>query len=238
MENYFNADSDSGESILSLALLKGYLRVGHAREDLKIGDIRDSVIDVFEKRTGYICRSGVLTLRFNYTDSTDSENRKDRTYASIYDNDSYRGNAAFGSSIRRPLYSPAMGGNLESQRPTSFFYYINGGKEKVEFTTSEITSILPVDFFFVIRKTPLQFMFSPKIFNSSEEKLKKFQEQSITIAEMKLTHTKRSDFPDDIKQALIRMASHMYENPDIDVINNDDSVIANALHYWNCLAGI
>lgn len=218
-------DQDSNP-ILSLALIKEYLRVTHNQEDNKIQDIINSVVSYFEQKTGYRLTPATYEIKFTLRDSLRGDKRSDYSLADAY-TDTSRFNpfgSVFGDfgldyshDFRLPL-AP-----VPTQKPTEFKIYNSNGE-----VVFEDLSVLPDNFLFSFRDTPSRFRL---LFNNSVPVITEASLFKMTIK------TGSANFTPDIKQALIRYICKVYEYPDLD-ISDEDSIISDVLYRYDCSSSV
>ena len=122
MHYSFQSNLQNNETVLSISLLKSYLRIDHSQEDTKIQDIIDSVIEVFQQSTGYIFRPGTLTLTFSIEDNLSRPHRKELNFA-----DRFVIHDGFEDD---DVYSSGVSAQVEIQKPTSLSFLYNSGQNK------------------------------------------------------------------------------------------------------------
>ena len=211
-------------SILTLQEIKNTLRINHSKEDDKLSALEKSAINYWENQTSYILNATEITL------SVIPE--RDEMW-----ND-YPKSANYISRNRKPLYSPPLALNIETQKPTEISITKEGGQ--VPLTQDELNE-LSNNFFNVVNQVPLQFYFYNKewpepfslysgifgIYNQYHTKIvMKLQCAGLTVEE-------------DIKQALLRMIAGLYENPDVSSEILEKDIFLNCtMDTYNCQVGI
>ena len=109
MEYKFTPTATNNDSILTLELLKQYIRIEHSAEDLKIQDILNQAVELFESTTGYLLRAGSLELQFSIADNVSFRKRKRYSFADRYSGDDYEYSRLLFNSIRSEyIHSKAL----------------------------------------------------------------------------------------------------------------------------------
>lgn len=218
-----NSVKNQNEQVLNITLLKQYLRIDHDSENLKIQDIIDQSINYFQNQTGYIFRAGTLEIQFTYEDNIQYDKRKRENFGS-YLQRSYEFD-------NRDYYLTNVGANVSTQKPSYLsFMYDYGEKERV-LTEAQLNDLVPDNFFIVRRKQPLSFRL-PRDLDKLRNELEfnRFDIRNLITCRLVVGTIV---IPDVVKSAIIRMASALYENPDIPVPFAKDAVVCSALRTYN-----
>ena len=226
MQYLFTSSTDYNTRVLSVSRLKEYLRIDHSIEDSKIEDIIDQVIETFQKTTGYIFRPGTLDLVFDKKDNVSYEHYKERSFADRFSrNNSIEFNNYFIVKI---------GANITTQKPSSFSFTYDDNEKRKVLTESEINTYVPDNFFVVMDKYPLTFKLIKDI-SSLQEQFNFDPYNSIINVTLNVLPIV---IPLDIKACLTRMASAIYENPDIPIDFTSDNIVNSTYHNYNLTAGL
>ena len=222
------SSANANDTILTLERFKQELRIDNTNEDIKLQSIIDFVIAYFQRMTGYIFRVGTLDLTFSYKDNINYDRRKIRTYASIIENNK--------NSEYNDFYSAPLGANIATQKPSKLsFKYDIGEKEKV-LSPDEIANLLPDNFFISLSKFPLQFKL-PRDLNKLQDEVN-FDRYNLNNSITCTLNVSAIDIPDDVKGCILRIASALYENPDLDVSFSKDMIVQSTLDNYNFTAGL
>ena len=224
---YTFTPTGNNDSVLTLSLLKQYIRQDLSVEDLKIQDLIDRCVELFQNTTGYIFRPGALELHFSIADNVAYQKRKKYTFANRFTQNNYE---------YSDFYLTPLGANISTQKPSKLaFSYDDGQKERV-LTQGQITDLVPDNFFIVRDKFPLIFKISRDTNDlQSQLQFDRFVVQNTITCTL---NVETIIVPADVKGAIVRMCSALYENPDIDVSFADDSYISSVFNHYNCTLGL
>ena len=209
---------------VSLSEIKSYLRINNSIEDDKLSSLEKSAVSYWENQTSYILNAQGLKLSIipsrdlllnNYPKSSD-----------------------YLSGPDKPLYSPSLALDIETQKPSALSYTKDGAQTQA--TPEELSKISSV-FFNVVQKVPLQFYLYFKNFPFplfGALGMFGFQNQYHSKIILDLNCNGLA-VEEDIKQTLLRIIAGLFENPDVssESLANDD-FINTTMDNYNCGLGI
>ena len=214
--------------VLSLALFKQYLRIERGSEDLKLQGIIDDVVDLFQRSTGYIFRAGDLQLEFSIKDNVSYDKGKQRTYASVFQRNE--------DAEWADHYLTDLGVNVSTQKPKALSFLFNNGEEERVLDANQLANLVPDNFIIVLSKYPFIFKLPRSLGDlQSELDFNRFGLNNVVRCTLAVGGMV---VPNDLRQCIIRMASALYENPDISVAFEGDSLISSTIHHYNFSAGL
>ena len=227
MHYSFNPTGNN-DVVLTTQLLKQFLRIDNDSEDLKIQSIIDHAVDLFQNRTGYIFRAGKIKLVFSYKDNVRYKKRKRKTYPASYIGD----DSGWDDS---DFYLLSLGANISTQKPEAFSFFKSGDmEEEVTLSSDQLRDALPANFFIVKRQFPFEFKF-PRVLDKLQDLgFNRYYEGNTMKATLNVGAI---TIPEDLKGAIIRMASAIYESPDIGQ-SFDDALIQSAFANYNLRVGL
>lgn len=226
MDWYITPPDQNPTQVLSLDEVKAVLRIEDSAQDDKIQSQINSCVSMFEQATNYLIRSGVLSLNFGSRNLYNR--RRNKNFLANYT----AGTPFFTSLVTNDSvilqYSLPLAGKIPAQRPLSFSFN-NSKMEAINLTQDEIQN-LPENFFFPLSSKPL--LFSLK----SDELESKFLDDNAENISMEININSGRDFSktgDDIKECIMRMVSRLFEFPDFDINNSNDSFIIQTITHYN-----
>ena len=214
---------DPNFKVLELSEIKSTLRINHSQEDTKLTELEKSAVSFWENQTSYILNASAVKLSIIP--------QRDLLLSS------YPKSADYLSTPQKPLYSPPLALDIETQKPTAVSYTQDGAQK--QFTPDELNN-LSDNFFNMVAKVPLQFYlfyrnFPESIFGSQFYTLNR-QYHSKLIMDLACQGLTAES---DIKQCLLRIISGLYENPDVSAdIVEKDVFINNTMDTYNMTLGI
>ena len=216
----------NGNPIISLALVKEYLRITHSHEDSKIQDLIDSAIGNFEEQTGYRLTPTTYHITFSLRDSLRSNKRSEYSLGDAY-SDTSRYNpfgsvfGEFGLDYSHDFRLPLA--PVPTQKPKAFRIYDYNGV-----TLFDDVDSLADNFLFSLRECPAKFRL---LFNQSIPTITEASKFFMEIV------TGSAPFTSDIKQGLIRYICKMYEFPDFS-IDRDDALVSDIFYRYGCSSSV
>ena len=222
----FTPKANNNDIVLTLDLVKEYLRIEDSVQDVKIQSLIDQCVSLFQTKTAYIFREGSLDITFSIKDNVLYRKRKVSSFADRFVGDSYRNLEDF--------YLTDLGANISTQKPTSLIYTYDCGEQEMTLTADQLRDSVPDNFFIVTKKFPLMFKLPRDLSDLNALNFNRFDESTIITCKLLVGAIVISD---DVKGCIIRMVSQMFENPDMDLMMSDN-VIQSTIANYNFRIGL
>ena len=107
---------DENFKALELSEIKSTLRINHSQEDTKLTELEKSAVTFWENQTGYILNATAVKLSIIP--------QRDLLLST------YPKSADYLSSPQKPLYSPELALDIETQKPSAVSYTKDGAQRQ------------------------------------------------------------------------------------------------------------
>ena len=229
-------EANNASQLVGLDNLKAELRKKDSLEDTKLALLLAGALTLFQNQTGFYFQQGTFDLRISDIDfppasdsPRSSQSRNDLNYYNEQARD------------HRPLiFNAKMSAKLKSQRPTSFSWVRRDSQETISLTPEEVAT-LPDDFFHVVDNRPLSFYLKTRdveVLTSKEFDYYSAFSISLGLSSIGENPQQVPPLPDDVKLALVKIASFLFESADVASKIENEWLIQQAYIYYSCGRGV